>query len=207
MIINRTNLSKSESYIHVTSLDNNICDNERSINDITEEVVDEKTLSIINMAIINYYLVNGKDISKYRKYTFLCHKNNDPRYYEMIANRLVSSKASLFISKNPETNVLNGIMVYKNKTGTRIVEETSQKIAFGNYLYSEIVDNDITTLVCTNDVILYFDHNKTDIAALVELERAIDIQKMKFTDLNVTVNTKNAVVSSHYSRLLLYSFN
>ena len=206
LTITRNYTEDSENCINVESLDNKTATEEKNIKIIEDEFKDNEMTNIINSTIMNYYLVTGREIKTYKVFRFDSRIRNSPKYYEMLVNRLVNSRANLVISQSFSKKAERAVIIYKNEKRL-IVQETSQKIAIGNYIYTEILDGTIKTFCTLGEVLMYFDYEMTDIASLTELEREIDPQKMMFKDMNITINTKNIFISSYYKDVLIISFN
>lgn len=203
--ITRDYTDSSEDCINIQSLDRRTLTEEKSIGKILDEF-DDDTNDVINSTIVNYYLVTGRDVKTFKTFRLYCKSANDPKYYEVVVNRLFNSRANLIISQDRYKRIDKAVVIYKNQKHL-ILEETSQKISMANYIYSELCDEKLKTFCTMNDTLLYFDYETTNVASLIELERDLDVEKMMFTSMNITINTKNLLISSYYNNLLILSFN
>lgn len=207
MIISRKYTSESEKCITVESLDNKEATAECKIDSIYKEFLDTSIHGILDSVLLNYLIVTGKDAKTYKIFNFNCHKRNDPKYYEMVVSRLCNSTASAVILDSHICGMKRCVVLYKNDTKYRIFQETPTLIALINYTYTEIICNKVRTLSCIDPYTSYFEHEKTDVVALTELERILNKDDMKFTDMVLTVNTKNSIISSDYNNVILISLN
>ena len=207
MIISRKYTSESEKCITVESLDNKEATAECKIDSIYKEFLDTTIHGILDSVLLNYFIVTGKDVKTYSVFNFNCHKRNDPKYYEMVVNRLVNSAANAVILDSKICGMKRCVVLYRNDTKYRIFQETSMSIALMNYTYTEIFYKNIKTLSCADSYRSYFEHEKTDVVALTELERVLNKDDMKFTDMVLTINTENSIISSDYNNVILISLN
>ena len=207
MIISRKYTSESEKCITVESLDNKEATAECKIDSIYKEFLDTSIHDILDSVLLNYLTVTGKDAKTYKIFNFKCHKRNDPKYYEMIVNRLCNSTANAVILDSHICGMKNCVVLYKNNTNYKVFQETPTLIALISYTYTEIICRNVRTLSCTDSYTSYFEHEKTDVVALTELERVLNKDDMKFTDMVLTVNTKNSIISSDYNNVILISLN
>lgn len=191
----------------IESLDNMILVNESGIDNIYTEFTNETLLSIVNMALVNFYLVTGKDAHSYKLFNMNMYRKNDPKYYEMIVNRLVNNTANLIILDASIDCFKKGVILYRNKTGAKFFQDESYETALINYVYSEITCSGITTYSCSDLVHLYFDHVETDVTALIELEKVIHTKQPHLSNMHLVVNTKNTFINSSYNNVIIISIN
>lgn len=207
MIISRRYTSESEKCITVESLDNKEATAECKIDSIYNEFLDTSIHGILDSVLLNYFIVTGKDAKTYKIFNFSCHKRNDPKYYEMVVSRLCNSTANAVILDSHICGMKSCVVLYKNDTKYRIFQETPTLIALINYTYTEIICKKVRTLSCMDSYTSYFEHEKTDVVALTELERVLNKDDMKFTDMVLTINTKSSIISSDYNNVILISLN
>lgn len=178
--------------IVIESLDNKTENCQRSIDTVYDNL-DEQDRLTIDRCIVGYYMVTGRDLHTYRAAEF--SPTSTSEQYETAINMLVTAKASAIVA-HQAYGMRKGIMLYRNKDGTKVVSEDNNEISFLHYVYSEVQD-EIQTFTCRD--CLYTEHEITKVAAYTVLER-------RNNGMAIAVTTKNMFVSSLYDNITLISF-